>query len=98
MFVRKFLEKYLSDGKSLLIWCASKFVDLLLKLVPVPGVGFVLGFAAGYVIEALFSAWFNDQKKIRIQNSFYSSTISLLSAKSTDITKYLECFAKSLGA
>ena len=48
---------------SLLVSGASRFVDLLLKLVPVPGLGFVLGFAAGYVIEGIFSAWFDSEKK-----------------------------------
>ena len=80
------------------MWGVSKIVGILLKLVPVPGLGFVLGFAAGYIIEGIFSAWFNSKKKKRVQNSFYSSSRSLLNRKSTDITKYVGCFFKSLGA
>ena len=83
---------------SLLIWGVSKVVGILLKLVPVPGVAFVLGFAAGYVIEGIFSSWFNDKKKKRMQNSFYSRSAILIKQKSTDIKKYVECFFKCLGA
>jgi len=83
---------------SLLVWGVSTIVKLLLKLVPVPGLGFVLGFAAGFVVEGIFSAWFNSKKKKRVQNSFYSSSKYLLNQKSTDITKYVGCFFNSLGA
>jgi len=80
------------------VWGVSKVVSLLLKLVPVPGLGFVLGFAAGFLIERIFSAWFNSKKKKRVQNTFYSTTKPLLNKKSTDVTKYVGGFLKSLGA
>ena len=82
----------------ILIKIVSKISEKLLKLVPIPGISFVLGFAAGYAIEGIFSAWFTSKKKKRIKNSFYTSARPLLQHKSTNFLKYINYFIKSLKA
>ena len=102
-FVAK-LEIALKESNETSYWLKLMYdtkrfvVDLLLKLVPVPGLGFVLGFLAGILIQKIFSSLFNKNKTKRVQNKFYSSTEPLVKKKSTDVKGYITGFINSLGA